>query len=344
MNYISYGIESFNTTPKGSNSGNFSLGIRFQVAEERKVVGFRIFTASLTGSVTVKLWDSNKQLIASATGQRIQGTWAEFHLDTPVMLAPNAEYRLAYYTNSSYQWFDLNSITTFDGFTFLGACEVSGNAYPANNSSSFWGVDVVFDDTPPYSYKYLIQSEDSLFTTTAGVLTKIEGSVNAELFRTYGSDDIPSSELLVALIDPTVLCWVDSTDVEIQPPFAVVNGIPFSQTLESSDYFISDEAVLGIEKAVAVATETVQFAVSFDSGVTWKTFIGGTWAELSESSSGMSATTLNAIPTESWNAMTTNGKFRFRISLMDETSEFTSLIVDYLNEAEAPANSSEGDE
>ena len=330
MNNISYGIESFNTTPIGSNSGNFSLGIRFQVAEERKVVGFRIFTASLTGSVTVKLWDSNNQLIASATGQRMQGTWAEFHLDTPVMLAPNAEYRLAYHTNSSYQWFDLNSITTFDGFTLLGGCEVSGDNYPSNADSTFWGVDVVFDDTPPYSYKYLIQSDDSLFTITAGVLTAVDGSLTAELFRTYGVDEIPSSDLLVTLTDPVVYRWTDAP--EIDSLVAMVQGVPHTpQVIESEDYDMTHETILGIEKVIVDASDDCLFAVSFDSGQTWKLHTGENWVTLSEGDTGMSPSVLSAIPTEDWNAVATTGRFRFRVTIPSVDSYLNSLVVDYLN-------------
>lgn len=191
--------------------------------------------------------------------------------------------------------------------------------------------------------RYLVRSEDNIYTTDGGTLHKVtEGVVKSLLFRLYGGVDVPDSDLIKALPNPTILIWSDS-DFESN---AKVNmyAEPYPQTFESTDYFMTDETILGIEKAVAVATESVQFAVSFDSGATWKTFIDGTWAELSESSSGMSATTLNAITTESWNAMATNGKFRFRISLMDRTSEFTSLIVDYLNKAETPAEINEGDE
>ena len=190
---------------------------------------------------------------------------------------------------------------------------------------------------------YLIRSQSNVYTVVDGVLSSLGAvELTAELFKTTGMRQLPTSSMLTTLADPEVLHW--SGTGSIKSLTATVYAIPFTQTLESPDYFMTDSTVVGIEKAIAVATDDVQFAVSFDGGATWKTFVDGTWAELSETASGMSATTLNAIPTENWNAMATTGKFRFRISLMDETSEFTSLIVDYLNEAEVPAESNEGDE
>ena len=48
----------------------------------------------------------------------------------------------------------------------------------------------------------------------------------------------------------------------------------------------------------------------------------------------MSADTINLITTEQWNSAIKGGKYRFRMTLVDETAIFTSMIVDYLNEAD----------
>lgn len=196
----------------------------------------------------------------------------------------------------------------------------------------------------PWEIRYLVQSESIIYTVEDSTLKQIADTAATSLmFRLHGCVDIPASELISVLTNPTVLIWSDSEDFVSQSTATLI-ATPYPQTVESPDYDMTDSTILGIEKVIAVATDSVQFAVSFDSGSSWKTFIDGVWAELSEDSSGMSATTLNSIPTESWNEVATTGKFRFRISLMDETSEFTSLIVDYLNEAEVPAESNEGDE
>lgn len=181
----------------------------------------------------------------------------------------------------------------------------------------------------PDSDKYLIQSGDSIFTVTDGALVAVEGSVNAELFRTYGADEIPASDLLVTLTDPIVYYWTNED--EITPLVAVVKGVPLAQTLESEDYDMTDSTILGIEKVLVDASDDVRFAVSFDAGQTWKTHTGETWATLSEGDTGMSPSVLSAISTEDWNAEAVTGKFRFRVTIPSTESYLNSLVVDYLN-------------
>lgn len=177
---------------------------------------------------------------------------------------------------------------------------------------------------------YLIQSGGSMFTVTDGVLTAVEGSVNANLFRTYGVDNIPSSDLLVTLTDPVVLYWTEAD--EIRPLVAVVKGVPFTpQTIESEDHDMTDETILGIETVIADASDDCLFAVSFDQGQTWKLHTGEAWATLSETDTGMSALVMSAISTEDWNSVATTGRFRFRITLPSVDSFLNSLVVDYLN-------------
>ena len=56
---------------------------------------------------------------------------------------------------------------------------------------------------PPYDKKYLIKSENKLYTIIDGALVELESTeLNAELFRTSGIDTIPESSLLITLIDP----------------------------------------------------------------------------------------------------------------------------------------------
>lgn len=182
-----------------------------------------------------------------------------------------------------------------------------------------------------YDRKYLIQSGDSLFTVTDGALVTVEGSVNADLFRTYGVDEIPASELLVTLTDPVVLYWVDTTEHEISSLVAVEQAVPFTQTLESEDYNMNHSSIVGIEKVLVDASDGVRFAVSFDVGQTWKIHTGEAWTTLSEGDTGMSPSVLSAITTEDWNTEATTGKFRFRVTLSTVDDYVNSLVVDYLN-------------
>ena len=189
----------------------------------------------------------------------------------------------------------------------------------------------------PYEFRYLVRSESVVYAIEDGALLEITSdAVTSLLFRIYGGVEAPSSELVRNLPNPNILIWSDSNEFTTASQ-VIMTAKPYHQTLESPDYDMSDDTILGIEKAVVEANDSVQFAVSFNGGITWMTYVNNVWAQLSENASGMSAATLNSITTESWNEVATTGKIRFRVSLMDESSEFTSLIVDYLNEAEDSA-------
>ena len=183
-----------------------------------------------------------------------------------------------------------------------------------------------------YDTRYLIKSGDSLFTVSDGVLTALsENEVTADLFRTHGVDSIPSSDILTELEDPIVLYWVDTVEYYIEPLIAVEQAVPFEQVIKTQDYNMRHPSIIGIEKAIVDATDDVGFAVSFDEGDTWLIWSDSEWGELSEGDTGMSAETMNSIPTEDWNSVATTGIFRFRAVLPNADSAITSFVIDYLN-------------
>ena len=185
---------------------------------------------------------------------------------------------------------------------------------------------------PPYDRKYLIKAENKLYTITDGALVELESKeLNAELFRTLGIDTIPESALLITLIDPEIFYWIDTNEHEIDLIKAVEKATPPIQVIESIDYDMTHPTILGIEKILVDATPGVMFAVSFDSGTTWKMWTGTEWGILSERASGMSAEVMSAITTEQWNTQATTGKFRFRIAIPNVNDKFKSLVVDYIN-------------
>ena len=185
---------------------------------------------------------------------------------------------------------------------------------------------------PPYDKKYLIKSKNKLYTITDGTLVELESTeLNAELFRTSGVDTIPESTLLITLIDPEIFYWIDTNDHEIDLIKVVEKATPPIQVIESIDYDMTHPTILGIEKVLVDATPGVMFAVSFDSGTTWKMWTGTEWGILSERASGMSAEVMSTITTEQWNTQATTGKFRFRIAIPNASDKFKSLVVDYIN-------------
>lgn len=190
----------------------------------------------------------------------------------------------------------------------------------------------------PFDKKYLVKVYDdtgyTLYTVVDGALSALETKdLTAETFAQYGCDELPSGDLLMSYGHFEVIYWFGN-DAYVPEVRATVTAIPYPQTVESRDYDMSHGTIHGIEKVLAVATEDVSFALSIDSGASWMCFKDGVWVALSENDSGMSAVTMNAITTEQWNSAVTTGKYRFRMTLVDETSIFTSLVVDYLNEVE----------
>lgn len=177
--------------------------------------------------------------------------------------------------------------------------------------------------------RYLIQDATTIYTVTDSVLEDLQTTdLTAGLFQTHGMEDPPTSEILLTLNNPKVLAWSDEEQPEIT---ATVMATPYPQTIYSPEYDMTDPTILGIEKVIAVASEDVMFAVSFDGGETWKYYTGTDWATLSEETSGMSAETIMSVPTDKWSEVATTGTFKVRATLPSVESTLSSFIVDYLN-------------
>lgn len=184
----------------------------------------------------------------------------------------------------------------------------------------------------PYDKRFLIRASNKIYTISAETLVEVEGvEINADLFRNHGVNEIPNGALLTTLVDPEILYWIDTNEYEIKKVQVTEKATPFLQTLVSTDYDMTHPSILGIEKVTADATNGVLFAVSFDSGESWKIWTGQVWGELSEENTGMSAETITSITSEQWNEVATTGKFRFRVILSTIEDKFKSLIVDYVN-------------
>ena len=192
-----------------------------------------------------------------------------------------------------------------------------------------YNVSVNYTLTVKSTVKYLIQDATTIYTVTNGALEDLQTTdLTAELFQTHGMEDPPISEILLTLNNPKVLAWSDEEQPEIT---ATVMATPYPQTIYSPEYDMTDPTILGIEKVIAVASEDVMFAVSFDSGETWKYYTGTEWATLSEETSGMSTETIMAVPTDKWTEVATTGTFKVRATLPSVESTLSSFIVDYLN-------------
>lgn len=205
--------------------------------------------------------------------------------------------------------------------------------YSQDDNNSVFTIDQnMINLLPPFDRKYLIRSGSDLYTITDGTLSKLSDTeVTSDVFRNNGVDDIPDGLLLLSLVDPEVLYWMDSTNYDIDKFQAIETATPPVQTLYSQDYDITDPTIKGIESVNAVADTGILFSVSFDSGISWKIWNSTEWITLSEIDKGMTADALNTITSDQWNAEATTGKIRFRITIPDANNKFTNLIVNYLN-------------
>lgn len=203
----------------------------------------------------------------------------------------------------------------------------SGTAYELKDHAP------VFLD--PYNRRYLVtDASGTLYTVADGVLMKMEETeLTAEVFETYGVQDIPVGNLLVALTDPTILYWHDSENRF--PDFkATYTGVPIPQVLYSENIDMSDATILGIEKVTADCDDHVLFAVSFDDGESWWGCVDGMWARLSEEKSGMSKAALEAISVDSWAEKAVTGQIKYRLVISGADGYLKSITTDYLNTEE----------
>lgn len=247
-----------------------------------------------------------------------------------------------YTTSSTYVWYTarLESETFVYKTTYTdnGSFNLGGGLIWANhdipNSSSTSTTIYFYGSEPeiPKVVKYLVKSQDVFYTITDHVLTPLEIiEPNADVFQTNGFDELPEWSTISELVNPEILYWHDTTD-ELPSITATMTATPFTpQTVVSPNYDMTDDTILGVECAYVTASSDVVFAISVDDGVTWYMWTGQAWGTLTDTMTGMTAETINAITTEQWAGLTLTGQLKVRMTLFDENSSFTSFVMDYIN-------------
>lgn len=187
----------------------------------------------------------------------------------------------------------------------------------------------------PYNRRYLISDASGvLYTVLEDALTVLEETeLTAELFETYGVQDIPDGKLLLALTDPAILYWHDSENrfPEMRVKYT---GIPVPQVIFSENIDMSDSTILGIEKVTTDCADSTLFAVSFDDGENWWSCVDARWIKLANEKSGMSKTALETISVDSWAEKATTGQLKYRIIISGADGYLRSITTDYLNTEE----------
>lgn len=201
---------------------------------------------------------------------------------------------------------------------------------PSVSDGSVMIIDFV--EAMPYERRYLLKSEDSIYTVKDGELTKLEvDEVTSLVFQEHGVDSCPEFEVWKGLVDPEILFWKSIEDGNIKLK-ASMCATPPPQIIISNKADLTHPSITGIENMVATLEGDVTIAVSFDDKATWKAWNGTQWATLSEDFTGMNKETLESITFDQWNMLYTGANgFYIRITILDATQSFTEIVVDFSN-------------
>lgn len=183
-----------------------------------------------------------------------------------------------------------------------------------------------------YDKKYLIESAGVYYNVVEGALNVLPISIlSASVFEQYGLDEIPSGELLVSLISPSILYWQDSSD-PVPSLVANVTATPVPQIIISDEMVVLHNSIKGIASTTCNYTGNPLVAISFDSKTTWKYMNETDWVTASSDMEGMTMNVLSAITTEQW-ASQIEGIISMYIKVILFTLEdsVTTVIVNFKN-------------
>lgn len=248
--------------------------------------------------------------------------WDTGHISLRMVNIPTSYY------NGSFQ-LNANSVISYTVPTNASP-NVTFTPQNANNSSYKASYTTLTLD-PPYDRKYLIRSAGIIYTIADGVLVTLDaGTPTAELFRTYGVDEISSSTILTTLKDPEILYWQDSTDVPRTKSVTVYGTPPTPQAVITDLISNTHPSVQGISSIIAASSDDVLYSISVDGGSTWRMFdtSNNTWCA-ADADSGMSKVVLNAVTAAAWAELITTKTFHIRFILPTSVSYVNKLTINY---------------
>lgn len=185
----------------------------------------------------------------------------------------------------------------------------------------------------PFDRKYLIRSQGLVYTLDEdSSLSILEGvSISKATFQAYGFEEQPTWEQLQELVDPEILYWFDSEEIEPQLSCSMV-ATPYPQSIITNQIDMSHETILGIESVDVSGTGTLSIAISIDDKQTWMAWTGDQWVTLSDDFSGMSQEVLEAITVDQWNSLISEvDGIYLRVTLTDITQKISSIYIDFIN-------------
>ncbi len=221
---VSQDVESTlfgNNTPAGtSNDGQaIELGVRFTIDSPGSVTGVRFYKNALaTGTHTGTLWKYNSQAMLATvtfTNETASG-WQTAYFSSPVMLNPNFEYVISYFSPNGQYSYTTNYFAYNNAPLHVAASSgrykyTGTSAFPdgSGGNTNYW-VDVVFvaDTTTQTFFGYSTPSNDSVDSAvTLGVrfYADVPGTIKGiRYYRMIGSTNSHTAKL-----------WDDATTTEI---------------------------------------------------------------------------------------------------------------------------------
>lgn len=205
--------------------------------------------------------------------------------------------------------------------------------------------DILFEynqETNSYTVKYEIPSiilKKFLFRVGSEIFTRVgetiqslgEIELTADIFNSQGADTLFTSDELVTFNFPEVLLWTED-DIGLSLKSTVKAKPIENQQIITDAIELTNETIKGIETVTVDCTGDLLIAVSFDNKETWKAWNGTSWMNLDAQFSGMSKSTLEAIPIEGWSQLYEGATEMFiRISMFEVDQSLKQIYVDFLN-------------
>lgn len=197
-----------------------------------------------------------------------------------------------------------------------------------------------------YTERYFIRDADNYYTISNNELILVESyQATKDFILNNGMSILPNSPCVLSLVDPTIVYWNDSEQIDLKVSYSAV---PKVQVItQNYDIDFSHESIASINNvqihATLPPTSNMRFAISLDSGLTWQVLKEGNWIQLDINDleafmlSGMTKESLEGITNEQWISFVTDNastKYRFAI-LVDANStksiSLSDIVVNYIN-------------
>ena len=140
--------------------------------------------------------------------------------------------------------------------------------YHADELGNSWNIIYdMYKGTGSDSYGYLLKVGDIFYSINDDVLVPLEiDSPTAAIFYKYGSQEMPSEELLTPLANPTIYLWKAGGETQLLK--ATFKAYPYPQII-TSVIDMSHISILGIKLLTAQFSGEVGVCQSLDNGNTF---------------------------------------------------------------------------